>query len=54
MLKLDLSKLSGFVPEDYLTVREDRLAKAAQIPVMPPPTTTTSYDCSFCLLRTLI
>jgi len=31
MLKLDLSKLSGFVPEDYLTVREDRLAKAAQM-----------------------
>ena len=31
MLKLDLSKLSGFIPEDYLTSREDRLSKAAQM-----------------------
>ncbi len=31
MLKLDLSKLSGFLPEDYATSREDRLAKAAQM-----------------------
>ncbi len=31
MLKLDLSKLSGFLPEDYVTSREDRLAKAAQM-----------------------
>ena len=27
MLKLDLSKLNGFLPEDYLTSREERLAK---------------------------
>ena len=25
MLKLDLSKLSGFLPEDYLTSRQERL-----------------------------
>ena len=31
MLKLDLSKLSGFVPEDYLTTREERLARAARM-----------------------
>lgn len=31
MLKLDLSKLSGFLPEDYVTSRENRLAKAAQM-----------------------
>ena len=31
MLKLDLSKLSGFLPEDYVTSREDRLSKAAQM-----------------------
>lgn len=31
MLKLDLSKLSGFLPEDYLTSREERLTKAAQM-----------------------
>jgi len=31
MLKLDLSKLSGFLPEDYAASREDRLAKAAQM-----------------------
>ena len=31
MLKLDLSKLSGFLPEDYATSREDRLAKGAQM-----------------------
>ena len=31
MLKLDLSKLSGFLPEDYLTSREERLAKAAEM-----------------------
>ena len=31
MLKLDLSKLNGFLPEDYLTSREERLAKAAEM-----------------------
>ncbi len=31
MLKLDLSKLNGFIPEDYLTSRQDRLAKAAEM-----------------------
>ena len=31
MLKLDLSKLNGFIPEDYLTSREDRLSKAAEM-----------------------
>ena len=31
MLKLDLSKLSSFLPEDYVTSREDRLSKAAQM-----------------------
>lgn len=31
MLKLDLSKLKGFLPEDYVTSREDRLSKAAQM-----------------------
>ena len=31
MLKLDLSKLQGFIPEDYLTSREARLAKAAEM-----------------------
>ena len=31
MLKLDLSKLNGFIPEDYLTSRRDRLAKAAEM-----------------------
>ena len=31
MLKLDLSKLNNFIPEDYLTSREDRLSKAAQM-----------------------
>ena len=31
MLKLDLSKLSGFIPEDYLTSRQDRLAKATEM-----------------------
>ena len=31
MLKLDLSKLNGFIPEDYVTSREDKLSKAAQM-----------------------
>ncbi|MCI9156416.1 MAG: glucose-6-phosphate isomerase, partial [Lawsonibacter sp.] len=31
MLKLDLSKLNSFIPEDYLTSREERLSKAAQM-----------------------
>ena len=31
MLKLDLSKLSGFIPEDYLSAREERLTKAARM-----------------------
>ena len=31
MLKLDLSKLQGFIPEDYLTSREARLTKAAEM-----------------------
>ncbi len=31
MLKLDLSKLSGFLPEDYLTSRKERLTNAAQM-----------------------
>ena len=31
MLKLDLSKLNGFLPEDYLTSREERLARAAKM-----------------------
>ena len=31
MLKLDLSKLQGFIPEDYLTSRETRLTKAAEM-----------------------
>ena len=31
MLKLDLSKLSGFLPEDYLTSRQERLAEAAKM-----------------------
>ena len=31
MLKLDLSKLNGFIPEDYLTSRKDRLSKAAEM-----------------------
>ena len=31
MVKLDLSKLSGFLPEDYLTSRQERLAKAADM-----------------------
>ena len=31
MLKLDLSKLSGFVPEDCFASRQDRLAKAAEM-----------------------
>ena len=29
MLKLDLSKLSGFIPENFASVREERLKKAA-------------------------
>ena len=31
MLKLDLSKLSGFLPEDYAASRKDALAQAAQM-----------------------
>ncbi len=31
MLKLDLSKLKGFIPEDHFAVRQDKLAKAAQM-----------------------
>ena len=31
MLKLDLSKLNGFIPEDYLSVREHALVKAADM-----------------------
>ena len=31
MLKLDLSKLNGFLPEDYLTSREEQLDKAAKM-----------------------
>ena len=31
MLKLDLSKLSTFLPDDYLTSREERLANAAKM-----------------------
>ncbi|MGO5024091.1 glucose-6-phosphate isomerase [Lawsonibacter sp. LCP25S3_G6] len=31
MLKLDLSKLNGFIPEDYLSVRELALVKAADM-----------------------
>ena len=31
MLKLDLSKLKGFVPEDYLSTRENALTKAADM-----------------------
>ena len=31
MLKLDLTKLKGFIPDDYLTSRQDRLSKAAEM-----------------------
>ena len=31
MLKLDLSKLSSFIPQDYLTARQGRLEKAADM-----------------------
>ena len=31
MLKLDLSKLATFLPQDYAAQRQDRLAKAAQM-----------------------
>ena len=31
MLKLDLSKLSSFIPQDYLAVRQGRLEKAADM-----------------------
>lgn len=31
MLKLDLSKLNGFIPEDYLSTRQEALAKAADM-----------------------
>ena len=31
MLKLDLSKLKGFIPEDYLSARQDGLVKAADM-----------------------
>ena len=31
MLKLDLSKLSSFIPQDYLAARQGRLEKAADM-----------------------
>ena len=31
MLKLDLSKLDQFLPQDYVTARQDDLAKAADM-----------------------
>ena len=31
MLNLDLSKLSGFIPENYLAVREEKLSQAARM-----------------------
>lgn len=43
MLKLDLSKVSPFLPQDYVTSRQAKLEKAASMLSMPQRTWRRIY-----------